>query len=291
MSDTGLLTMRVMTLDSDSMKKLLLFILFFTTLLLFSGEYKRVVSLTPSVTEMICAVGAEELLVARSDACDYPQRVKQLPVAGKLGVPDVETILRLKADLIISDMSVPAAEWDMLKKLNIKTVLLVSDSLASYRRNILTVGALLGKKKNAWKECERFYAELETLRKTQNGTGKVSALILLGVNPLVSCSKETFVSEIVELAGTVSITRDAKQRYFVLSSEFAVEKNPEIAVISGMSGDFRKHISSIPVWKHLRFVRNQAMIDSIPQELLCRLSPRTPQAVRMLREAMDKLRK
>ena len=275
----------------DFMKKLSLFTALFATLLLFSGEYKRVVSLTPAVTEMIYAIGADGCLVARSDVCDYPQKVKQLPVAGKLGVPDVEIIIRLKADLVISDMSVPAAEWDMLKKLNIKTVLLTSDRVSSYHRNIMTVGELLGKKTNAQKEWKRFCCEMEKLKKNQSRTENVSVLILLGVNPLVSCNKDAFVSEIVELAGAVSITRDAAKKYFVLSPEFVVEKNPEIAVLSGMSGNFRRHLSDIPVWKHLRFVQNRSIIDSIPQELLCRLSPRTPQAVLMLRKAMENLKK
>ena len=98
----------------------------FAALLLSAREYKRVVSLTPAVTEIIYTLDAGEFLVARSDACDYPHEVKKLPVVGKIGKPDVEKILQLKADLVISDMSVPVAEWDMLKRLNIKTDFLLS---------------------------------------------------------------------------------------------------------------------------------------------------------------------
>lgn len=270
------------------MKNTFLLIMLFAALLLSAREYKRVVSLTPAVTEIVYTLDAGEFLVARSEACDYPHEVKKLPVVGKIGKPDVEKILQLKADLVISDMSVPAAERDMLKRLNIKTVLLSSDKISSYCRNIRIIGNLLGKNDQAEKEIKRFSKELEQLKKERAADKTVSALILLGVNPLVSCNKNTFVSEIVELAGAVNIASNAGQSYFVISPEFAVEKNPEIAVLSGMSGDFRKHLFDISAWRYLRFIQNKAIIDSVPQECFCRLTPRTLQAVRLLRAEIKK---
>ena len=270
------------------MRTILLFAVLLAIYTLGAKDCKRVVSLTPAVTEMIYALGAGNMLVARSDACDYPENAKKLPVAGKIGVPNVEKIIHLKADLVISDMTVPAAEWDLLQKMNIKCVLLTADKISSYCKNIQTLGCLLEKKDEAEKECQHFFKEFEQLKKDGLNRKKVSALILLGVNPFVSCNKNTFVSEIAELAGAANIAAEVKQNYFVMSTEFAIEKNPEIAVLTGMSGDFRKYLFDVPAWKQLKFIQKNSIIDSVPMECFCRLSPRTLQAVRILREAIDK---
>ena len=270
------------------MRTILLSVILFSICTLWAESYKRVVSLTPAVTEMIYALEAGDMLVARSNACDYPENAKKLPVAGKIGVPNVEKIIHLKADLVISDMNVPAAEWDLLQKMNIKCVLLTADKISSYSKNIQTLGSLLGKQKEAEKECQRFFWEFEQLKRESLSRKKVSALILLGVNPFVSCNKNTFVSEIVELAGVANIAAEVKQNYFVMSTEFAIEKNPEIAVLTGMSGDFRKYLFEVPAWKQLRFIQRNSIVDSVPPECFCRLSPRTLQSVRLLRESINK---
>ncbi len=248
-------------------------------------EYTRCVSLSPAVTEMICAIGAEKQLVARSRFCDYPQSVKCLPVAGELGIPQTEKILSLKADLVVTDITNPQSDWSILKRAGVRVVVLKSDSIGDYRRNITALGELLGRESAAASECRRFYSEL---KKASAGDSKktVSALLLLGINPLVSCSKNTFADEVLTCAGIRSITRDFSRKYFVLSAEYVIEKNPDAVILTGMSGDFRKYLYSIEAWKNLAFIKNNAIIDDIPQELLCRLSPRTPEAVKALKNAV-----
>ena len=250
-------------------------------------EYTRCVSLSPAVTEMICAIGAENSLVARSRFCDYPQSVKQLPVAGELGIPNTEKILALKADLIVTDITTPQTNWSILKKTGVHIVVLKSDSLSDYRRNITTLGELLGRKQEADKECRRFYRELAEMSSKVSGK-PVSVLLLLGMSPLVSCNKNCFVDEVLTTAGLESITRQFSKKYFVLSPEYVIQKNPDLVILTGMSGDFRKYLYSIEAWKNLAFIRNNAVIDDIPQELLCRLSPRTPLALKKLAREIKK---
>ena len=251
---------------------------------LYAKDYTRCVSLSPAVTEMICAIGAEDKLIARSRFCDYPQSVKKLPCAGELGTPYTETILALKADLIVTDITTPQTDWSILKRAGIKIVVLKSDSLGDYRRNITALGEHLGRKAAAESECRRFYTELEKLS-SGNSPKPVTALLLLGINPLVSCSRNCFADEVMTCAGIESVTRGFSRKYFVLSTEYVVQKNPELVILTGMSGDFRKYLYSIEAWKNLSFIRNNAIIDNVPQELLCRLSPRTPEAVKAIKTA------
>ena len=87
---------------------------------LFSGELK-VVSLSPALTEMICYLGGEKYLVGRCSACDYPARVKALPVAGKFGMPEIEKIAAMKPDWVIGNSFANTSAVKKLRQLGIET--------------------------------------------------------------------------------------------------------------------------------------------------------------------------
>ena len=271
------------------MKKLFLFLLLTASIVLAAKEYKRVVSLSPAVTEMICAIGADNKLVARSNVCDYPQKIQKLPAAGSLGVPNIEKILILKSDLVVTDITNPQSSWEILKRSGIKVVVLKSDTLSDYCRNITMLGELLGKKDEAAKECLRFKNRLSELS-ADKPDSPADVLLLFGMDPLVGCSKNCFADEVLSLAGAKNITRDFSKKYFVLSTEFVVQKNPKMVILTGMSGDFRKYLLTIEAWKNLDFIRNKAIIDHIPQELICRLSPRTPEGIKAVRDSVSALK-
>ena len=250
-------------------------------------EYLRVVSLSPAVTEMIFKLGGGNKLVGRSSACDYPVEVKSIPVAGMLGIPDAEKIISQRANVVITDTVAPGGSWSKLEKAGIRVVRLSCRRVEDYRNNVMTVGRLLKLEKSADAEVRRFYREIDEL-KTNGPFFDIPVLVLLGVNPFVSCNKNTFVDEIVTLAGANNIARDITLNYFVLSPEYVIKRNPQAVIAAGVPGDVKKYIRSVTAWKHLDFMQNDAVIDEIPSELLCRLSPRTPQAVKLLRKMLLK---
>ena len=269
----------------------LIFLFFIAAVALNAKEYKRVVSLSPAVTEMICVLGRQDKLVGRSSACDYPVEIKKVPVAGELGIPAIETVIKLKADLIITDITTPQTDWNLLKKAGVKVIVLKSEKISDYRDNITTIGKMLGVEENAEKECRRFYDDLKSASAEYSDL-KVKTLLLLGMDPLVSCNKNSFADEILFKSGAVSITRNFPKTYFVLSPEYVIQQNPRIVILTGMSGDFRKYLQSIKAWQALDFIRNNSIIDNIPQELICRLSPRTPLAVKIIgREIRNTLKR
>ena len=250
---------------------------------------KRVVSLSPAVTEMICAIGAEQMLVGRSRLCDHPaETVKNIPVAGGLGTPDVEKIITLQADIVICDIFPPGAAWNKLEKAGIKVCRLESGTLSIYRNNVMTVGRMLGKEREAASEVKRFFDRLSECRKNTPAS-KISVLILLGINPLVSCNKYTFTDEVATLAGLHNIARETDQKYFVISKEYVVVRDPQIVLAAGIPGNVRTVLRETSAWKNLQFMKNNAIIDTISPELLCRLSPRTPDAVMLLQKEIEKM--
>ena len=195
----------------------------------------KIVSLSPAVTEMIYQLGAENQLVGRSRVCDYPKQVSSLPIAGDLGTPDIERISKLRADVVISDVNNPAANWEQLRKMGVQIILLRSDSISRYRENIFSIGRVVGKEKNAEQEWNRFDGKMQILKNDSAKVKKVSAAVFLGINPLVSCNDETFIGELLELAGVDNISGKVKKKYFIISPEFILKKNPDIAISTGMN--------------------------------------------------------
>ena len=84
----------------------------------------RVVSLAPSLTELVCALGLGDHLVGRSSACDYPLSVCQLPIAGGFGRPQLEMVENLKPDVVLAtDVEKPGA-LHRLEKMGVRVLIL-----------------------------------------------------------------------------------------------------------------------------------------------------------------------
>ena len=114
------------------MKHILFLSLILSSLL--GGAELRVVSLSPALTEVICHLGKEKLLVGRSDVCNVPSSVKRLPVAGRFAVPFVEKVMALKPDLLVSNDFVNPGIKAAFERAGIKTLQLPCRTMAEYRR-------------------------------------------------------------------------------------------------------------------------------------------------------------
>ena len=250
---------------------------------------RRIVSLSPALTETVCRLGAESALVGRSSACDVPERIRRLPVAGSLGQPAVEVVLSLSPDAVVCDIDHPRSEWELLRRRGIDIRRYPAKRLADYPQTVLDLGRLLGKSAEAETEIARFQRELDTLRDTMPRR-KTRVLLLLGVNPPVTCGRGTFLDELVTLAGGENVAAGASSRdYFTLSPEFIVRMRPEAILALGMTGA-AKLISELPGWQELPAVRDRRVVTDLDANLLYRLGPRTPEGVKLLRKRLFDLK-
>ena len=131
------------------MRRLFRFLLLLAVCLLAacSGEKEAapggVVSLSPALTELICQLGREERLIARSTACDWPESVKSLPTAGDFAEPELERILAMKPALVVSNEFVNPKDADALRQAGIAVELHPCDGFNDYREWVALMGRLL----------------------------------------------------------------------------------------------------------------------------------------------------
>ena len=217
-----------------------------------------------------------------------PERIRKLPAAGTLGQPHAELLLALHPDAVVSDIDHPKAEWELLRRQGIAVRLYPAKKLADYPQTVRDLGRLLGKEAEAEAEIARFQREIDALRRTMPRR-KARVLLMLGINPPVSCGRGTFLDELVSLAGGENVAAEASTReYFTLSPEFIVRMKPEVIFALGMSGA-EKLISGLPGWDELPAVRKNQIVTDLDANLLYRLGPRTPDGVKLLRKRLFEL--
>ncbi len=266
------------------MKNISLIILFSACIAVRSAETVKVISLSPAVTDMILAIGGRENLAGRSSACDAPQ-AKNIPVAGDMGKPFTEPVLKSGAKLILSDTRAPGPQWDMLQKCGVRAELLPAGNIDDLPRNIRRIGSLLNRQKSAEKTAYEIESDLAMLRQTPPRI-RIKTLIILGLPPVVSCGRNSFMTGALALAGVENIAAAAPGSYFVLNPEMIHAAAPDL-IVSFVPPDATEKYFSRAEYRSIPAVKNRKFLYP-PIEKLCRLTPELPREVKKLKSAIER---
>lgn len=194
------------------------------------GKARRVVTLAPSLTEMVLAMGAGSTLVGVS-RFDEDKAVAALPRVGGFVDPSVEAVVALKPDLILVQPG-PGNQRpvERMAELGVPVLLLplhsVGDTLAALR----AVGQALGQTKEAEALIARFEATRARIREAAKALPKRRVLLVYGFEPLVVAGPGSFAHELLGDVGAVNVAADAGSAYPVYSVERVVRARPEVVV-------------------------------------------------------------
>lgn len=245
---------------------------------------KRLVSLAPSLSEIVCALGQQDSLKGVTQYSDYPAYVKTLPQVGSYIRPDLERILRLKPDLCLSVKDGNPKETVLrLSDMGIPVYVLDPHDLHSVIMAIEEVGDLLHAKDRARQLTDTMNARISHVRafnRTLNHRPRT--FFQIGVSPIVSAGQGSFLHELIELAGAVNLA-DGDVAYPRFSREQVLILNPDILIITSMTrgqvfDDVKKEWES---WPDLEAVR-QKRIYILDSDLLDRPTPRMVDGLEML---------
>ncbi|NLZ62907.1 MAG: ABC transporter substrate-binding protein [Lentisphaerae bacterium] len=255
------------------MQKLLIIILLLG--LASSGsEVRRVVSLSPALTELVFHLGCADKLVGRSDACDYPPAAKVLPVAGRFAVPYVEQIISLQPDLLITHDLINPGISKVFTQRGIEVLMLPSATLTDYRQNVLYLGERL--------QAAGTAAELQRIDEFLSTTPPALGVKILWViwdSPLMVGGAHSLPDEIIRLCGAANLAGAIPQAYCKCSFEWLWENQPDLIFWSGPPRDLRQD----RLWRSLQAVQEGRVICDLPAEILLRPGPRMLEGVRSLR--------
>ena len=197
----------------------------------FSASPERIVSLAPSLTEMICELGMGDKIVAVTDYCDYPPEAVKKPKVGGFSNPSLEMIVSLKPDLVfLTEDGNPKALNDRLRNLGIKTYIFRARRIKELPQAILDLGMALGAPEKARLKAQWLKSELNRFqkegRKHFEGTRKKAAFIVQPV-PLMVAGKETIMDDAFELLGIANIGAAGGKGYPKFSVEEFIRRAPD----------------------------------------------------------------
>ncbi len=193
----------------------------------------RIVSLVPSVTEILFALGAEDRLVGVTDFCDYPPAARQKPSVGGMVSPNLEVLVSRKPDLVVATTEGTREETvAQLGRLRIPTYLVVAHRVTDVTALVSHLGELTGRRAAADALRARIEQRVDAVRRAVAPYRRPRVLYVLWPEPLIVPGRDALVTELIRLAGGESISAGDGDSYPRYSLEAAVAKAPEVILLA-----------------------------------------------------------
>jgi iron complex transport system substrate-binding protein len=250
---------------------------------------RRIVSLAPSVTEMLFALGLGERVVGVTRWCTYPAAAKALPKVGDLTLSE-EKIAALRPDLIVGDASLARPFLERLDRLGWPVLAVAPQRVAEIPRVMELLARAAGMPEAGRQEAERFRSRLAQL--TQKGAvnarragGRTKVFLLLDPEQLYTAGPGTFLDELVWLAGGQNVASGARSPWPLLSEEALLFADPQVIVVACPPP---AAVLARPRWRGISALRT-GRVYQVDPDLLSRPGPRLLDGLEFLIEVLQEL--
>lgn len=256
-----------------------LFLTLFAALIMIPGQShagipERVISLSPIITETIFLLGAEVRLVGDTIYCNTPKAAKQKEKIGTVTQMNIEKILSLRPDLVISGPLSPEDQLTALERRPIEVIRVKNPKTFSEMCDLtLRIGQKLDREATALQVIAQAQKEVEDLYAGVRDLPKPKIFFQIGTNPLHAVNKDKFMNEYIRLSGAVNITENDTSA--ICNLERVVAESPEIILISLMGTSRKTADAEKEKWmalKHLKAVKQNRVVIVDP-EMICSPTP------------------
>ena len=251
---------------------------------------QRIVSLAPSLTELIYSAGAGENLVGVVEHSDFPAAAKALPIVGRFDLLDIERILELDPDLVVAwQTGNPRSSVNQLRQLGLTVYVAEPKSLAAIPSHIERLAVLAGKELNDLKVIYDFRQKLETLDGKYRHQSPVTIFYQVWDRPLITAGGNELINDIITLCGGRNIFANIRRVAPKVSREAVLKRNPEVIIASGMDIERPEWLDDWLRWPSLKAVANKNLFF-VPPDLLQRHTPRALLGAAQICDQLDQAR-
>jgi iron complex transport system substrate-binding protein len=247
-------------------------ILAITCTFIHAQQYKRVVSLAPSITKNIYYLNAQAHLVGCTNYCTIAIDDNKTVVASPVTI-NIEKVISLKPDLVIASTITNPEYIEMLKKFNIHVeVFTTPKSFSEICKQFVDIGQLLGQKDNALELVSIIKHEVDSLKALNSKNKNNRVFFQIGADPLFTVIPDTFMDDYIAFANATNIANDLNKG--TISRESVIHRKPDyiFIVTMGIIGNEEKKVWES--FKDLSAVKNNN-IFIIDSDLACTPTPQT----------------
>lgn len=247
----------------------------------------RIATLSPGATELTFAAGAGEQVIAGVNYSDYPPAALKLPLVGTHTRIDVEALLALKPDLIVTWVTGnPQAQMELLQELGIPMFAIEPRTFAGVSSAIERLAILAGTEQAGFAEAERFRVGIAAITEQYRNAKPISVFYQVWETPLMTINNEHLIGKVLQLCGGVNVFADMPRLVPRISPEVVLEADPEVILTGSPEGDSDQQLDHWQSYPKMRAVA-QHNLFFVPASPISRPTPRLLEASRDICQKLD----
>ncbi|QUH21392.1 ABC transporter substrate-binding protein [Alkaliphilus sp. B6464] len=257
---------------------------------------ERVVSIAPSQTEILFALGLEDKIVGVSDFCDYPIEALEKEKVGNAFAINVEKILELNPDVVFLYNEALPESIEQIKASGIAVMLYSPETIDEIFNTILQLGEVMGVEEESEQIVNEMQEKRDNIVDKAKNEKKARVFYQVWDEPLMTAGEGSFINELITLAGGENIAADGDGAYPQYSVEAMVEKDPEIYIAPAHTAEnftlnpeqmkeLKNIIKSRPGYDVITAVKNDK-IELLDPNIVSRPGVRTIEALELFAKAI-----
>lgn len=257
----------------------------------------RIISTAPSVTEILYAIEADDLLVGVTTYCDYPPEAQTKPIIGDFASPNIETVLRQEPDLVIILTGREELEAKF-RQFSLPLLILPHESVDAVYESIYRLGEIAQREAQAMRLVDSIRGEFSQVQDALSGRTPKRTLFLVGRNPgslsdIYAVGNAGYLGELIRTAGGVNVIQDSQVPYPKISIEQILAENPEVIIDMSHGEDLTdaEVTSILEMWDSfptLTAVQTR-QVHVVESDIFLVPGPRMAEAVRQLARIIHRL--
>ena len=249
---------------------------------------ERIISMAPSNTEILFALGLGDKVVGVTTFCLYPEEATRKEKIGNFTTINLEKIMLLSPDCIFATGLEQMMNVNKLEKIGLKVVVISPSNVSQTIRSIEMIGKITGKEYVSGKLIKTMEVRLAKIREKIESIpmdNRPKVLVGISLSPLITAGSDSLVDDLIKLAGGRNIAYDAARSYAQFSIEKIIERNPDIIILGISHTDEKgwKDFFKRDEFKDLTCVR-QGRIYNVNPDIIFRPSQRLVEGIEKLNE-------
>ncbi|SLM49723.1 putative Vitamin B12 import system, periplasmic binding protein BtuF [Nitrospira japonica] len=247
----------------------------------------RVVSLAPSITEMLFALGLDEQIVGVTELCDFPAAALSKPKVG-YARHNLEALIALRPDMIVAPQEFLRSDVvAKLEELKIPVFLMDAKTVDDILMQIQSLGKIFNKTKVSDEVTGRMRERIAAVAKQIAASNKKRVLYVLNSHPLITVGPGSYIHQMIGLAGGINVAHGAASPYPTLSIETVLQEDPEVIIfpVGPVESVPKSEQNEWNRWSSLSAVRHRQLRE-VSSDALNRPGPRVVEGLELLARAI-----